>query len=185
MIKVLVCGSYQGAFQLKLCQRLKKEKQEVYVLSNDPIAVKRPSAVFQDYRFPYDSESVMNVMASASPTAVIFCGALDASYEWGKVSKSVAYVAAVMNVMACAAASKVKKFLYLSSLDIFAGNTEDGIGETTVPMPSDQRQKAILQGEKICLSYAAGDTEVSVIRLPQKPFIRGKKWNRCKSAYVL
>ncbi|MCI7322243.1 MAG: NAD-dependent epimerase/dehydratase family protein [Lachnospiraceae bacterium] len=175
MIKVLVCGSYQGAFQLKLCQRLKKEKQEVYVLSNDPIAVKRPSAVFQDYRFSYDSESVMNVMASVSPTAVIFCGALDASYEWGRGSMPVAYVAAVMNVMACAAASKVKKFLYLSSLDIFAGNTEDGIGEMTVPIPSDQRQKAILQGEKICLSYAAEDTEVSVIRLPQVYGICGKK----------
>ena len=46
VIKVLVCGSYQGAFQRKLCQRLKKEKQEVYVLSADPVTEKKPAAVF-------------------------------------------------------------------------------------------------------------------------------------------
>lgn len=175
VIKVLVCGSYQGAFQLKLCQRLKKERQEVFVLSNDPIAEKRPSAVFQDYRFPFDSESVMNVMRSVSPSAVIFCGAEDAAYEWGNVSRSVEYVAAIMNVMTCAAAAHVKTFLYLSSLDIFAGNTEDGIEETTEPLPLDQREKAILQGEKICLSSATDETRVSVIRLPQVYGICGKK----------
>lgn len=169
-IKVLVCGSYQGAFQVKLCQRLKKEKQDVFVLSNDSVKERKTSAVFQDYRFPYDSESVMNVISSISPDVVIFCGAFDVTYDWKKgVSKSVEYVAGIMNVMTCAKAANVKKFIYLSSLDVFAGNTEKNIGEEEIPIPATQREKSILQGEKICLSASAEneDTIIAVVRMPQ------------------
>ena len=169
-IKVLVCGSYQGAFQVKLCQRLKKERQEVFVLSNDSVKERKTSAVFQDYRFPYDSESVMNVISSISPDVVIFCGALDATYDWNKgVSKTVEYVAGIMNVMTCATVANVKKFIYLSSLDVFEGNTERSIGEEEIPIPTTQRQKSILQGEKICLSASDKneDTKIAVVRMPQ------------------
>ena len=48
VIKVLICGSYKGAFQVKLCQRLKKEKHEVFVLSNDSVEEKKISSVFQE-----------------------------------------------------------------------------------------------------------------------------------------
>ena len=177
-IKVLVCGSYQGAFQVKLCQRLKKEKQEVFVLSNDSVKERKTSAVFQDYRFPYDSESVMNVISSISPDVVIFCGALDATYDWKKgVSKSVEYVAGTMNTMTCAAEANVKKFIYLSSLDVFAGNTEKEIGEEEIPIPTTQRGKSILQGEKICLAASDKneDTKIAVVRMPQVYGVCDKK----------
>ena len=170
VIKVLICGSYKGAFQVKLCQRLKKEKHEVFVLSNDSVEEKKISSVFQEYRFPYESESVMNVMSSVSPDAVIFCGALDASFDWRKgVSKSVEYVAGIMNVMTCAATVNTEKFLYLSSLGVFSGNTEKSLIETVAPVPASQQEKAILQGEKICLSSSADktNTKISVIRMPQ------------------
>lgn len=169
-IKVLVCGSYQGAFQVKLCQRLKKEKQEVFVLSNDSVKEKKIPAVFQDYRFSYDSESVMNVMRSVSPDVVIFCGALDAAYDWEKgVPNSVEYVAGLMNVMTCAAEVNAKKFIYLSSLDVFSGNRGKHIGETELPFPVTQREKSLSYGEKICLS-ASGKNEsmkIAVICMPQ------------------
>lgn len=178
VIKVLVCGSYQGAFQRKLCQRLKKEKQEVYVLSADPVTEKKSAAVFQDYRFSFESESVMNIMKSVSPEAVIFCGALDMGYVWeGKAAESVAYVAGIMNLMACAVEVNVKKFLYISSLDIFSGNAEKIVDETTVPLPCDQREKSVFQGERICQASLAGEEymKISVIRMSQVYGICEKK----------
>ena len=130
-IKVLVCGSYKGAFQVKLCQRLKKEKHQVFVLTNDSVEGKKISSVFQEYRFHYESESIMNVMTSISPDVVIFCGALDATFDWRNgVSKSVEYVAGIMNVVTCAVAVNTEKFLYLSSLDVFSKNAEKNITES-------------------------------------------------------
>lgn len=170
VIKVLVCGSYQGALQRRLSQRLKKEGCEVFVLTSDSAAEKKPSAVFQDYRFSYESESVMNVMSSVSPDAVIFCGAFDEAFDWSKsVSGSVAYVGGIMNLLSCAAAVKVKKFLCLSSLEVFAENIEAVLKEETVPLPLTQREKALLQGERICLSaFADGEAiKTAVVRLPQ------------------
>ena len=170
VIKVLLCGSYGGAFQVKLCHRLKKEKQEVFVLSNDSIEEKKNSSVFQEYRFAYDSESVMNVMTSILPDVVVFCGALDATYHWQEeVTESVDYVAGVMNVLTCAMAVNTKKFLYLSSLGVFSGNTEKKITEAVVPVPITQQERAILQGERLCLSVSGNtaDTKVSVVRMPQ------------------
>ena len=181
-IKVLVCGSYRGAFQVKLCQRLKKEKHQVFVLTNDSVEGKKISSVFQEYRFPYESESIMNVMTSISPDVVIFCGALDATFDWRNgVSKSVEYVAGIMNVVTCAAAVNTEKFLYLSSLDVFSKNTEKNITETVEPVPAAQREKAILQGEKICLSSSSdnANTKISVVRMPQVYGAYEKRTENC------
>lgn len=169
-IKVLVCGSYKGAFQEKLNQRLKKENHEVFVLTDDTADEKKASAVFQDYRFPYKSDSVLSVMTSVSPDAVIFCGAMDEAYDWSKdVASSVDYVAGVMNIASCAAMANVGQLIYLSSLDVFSGNTDECVTEETVPVPVGRREKAVLQGEKICTSVSTneGSIETSVVRLPQ------------------
>lgn len=177
-IKVLVCGSYKGAFQEKLNQRLKKEKHEVFVLTDDTADEKKASAVFQDYRFPYKSDSVFNVMTSVSPDAVIFCGAMDEAYDWSnEVVSSVDYVAGVMNIASCAAMANVGQFIYLSSLDVFLGNTDECVTEETLPVPVGQREKAILQGEKICTSVSTekGIPETSVVRLPQVYGVCGKR----------
>ncbi|MGN1157856.1 MAG: NAD-dependent epimerase/dehydratase family protein [Agathobacter sp.] len=169
VIKVLVCGSYKGAFQKKLNQRLKKEKQEVYVLNNDSVKERKPSSVFQEYRFSYDSESVMNVMQSVSPDAVIFCGALDESYNEGeKISQSVEYISGLMNVITCSVAAKVKRFIYLSSEDVFSGSRADVYNEGTTPSPKTRWQKALLQGENLCqVSNKNEEMEISVVRMPQ------------------
>lgn len=149
----------------------------MFVLSGDPITEKKPAAVFQDYRFSYESESVRNVMDSVSPDVVICCGALDAAYKWkGVVSESVAYVASIMNLVACGAEANVKNFLYLSSLDVFAGNIKDYLDEGAEPMPCDQRGKSVFQGEQICrASLGGGNMKISVIRMPQVYGICGKK----------
>lgn len=182
LIKILVCGSYGGAFQVKLCHRLKKEKHEVFVLSNDSIEEKKNSSVFQEYRFAYDNESVMNVMTSISPDVVVFCGALDASYNWHMgVTESVDYVAGVVNVLTCARAVNTKKFLYLSSLSVFSGNTEKKITEAVAPVPITRQEQTILQGERLCLSTSGNteDTKISVVRMPQVYGVCEKKTEQC------
>lgn len=169
LIKVLVCGSYKGAFQKKFLQRLKKEKQEVFVLNNDSVVERKPSAVFQDYRFSYDSNSVMNVMTSIVPDVVVFCGAMDESYNEGeKISQSVEFVSGLMNVLSCAVAVKVKRFIFISSEDIFSGSNQEVFIEETQSAPTSRWEKALLQGEQICLTSNENEQmEVSVVRLPQ------------------
>ena len=169
-IKVLVCGSYKGAFQKKLNQRLKKEKQEVYVLNNDLVKEKKPVSVFQDYRFAYSSESVKNIMMSVSPDVVVFCGAMDAAFDWeSKNNPVVEYIAGLTNVLTNAVAMNVKKFIYISTAEIFSGSMEKSFTEGSEASPLSNKAKAIVQGEKICLATGENEAgmDVAVVRLAE------------------
>lgn len=179
VIKVLICGSYKSPFQQKLCARLKKEKNDVFVLTGGVTGELKPAFVFQDYRFPFSSESVADVMVSISPDVVIFCGAQDASYRWENTTvQFIQYISGLMNVLLSAKQVLVKKFIYLSSCDIFEGNANEVVNEMVTPIALSEKNKTILQGEQICrTSQGEGKGfDIVIIRLPKVYGVEGNNF---------
>lgn len=111
----------------------------------------------------------MNVLTSITPDVVVFCGAMDETYNEGeKISQSVEFVSGLMNLLSCAVAAKVKRFIFISSQNVFSGNEQEVFTEETASVPVSRWEKALLQGEQICLTTNENeDMDVSIIRLPE------------------
>jgi nucleoside-diphosphate-sugar epimerase len=85
---------------------------------------------------------------------VIFAGALDSAFDLENESTQASkYMAGLTNIMIHCKDSNIKQFIYISSCSIFGGNPEGVIKEDTEPIPINNRDKAILMGEKICTNY--------------------------------
>ncbi len=166
-MKILLCGADKSAFMSNMVSRLNKEKHEVFVITGNKRDVDgKEKGVFQQYTFTFNEVGVANIINNVGPEVVIFFGALDANYshEWNK-SEVVAYVSGLTNVLLCAKNAMVKRFVYVSSTEVFRGNAEATITEATIPMPVEDRDKGIMQGEKICDFYRDEDFDVSIIRV--------------------
>ena len=73
-MKVLIAGQY-GVFLGQLIDIFHKEGWEVYLLTGEGRPSRRRRNVFEQYYFRYDSESVRDIMDSASPDLLLFAGA--------------------------------------------------------------------------------------------------------------
>lgn len=149
---------------------MKKEKHEVFVINNDLVKEKKPTSVFQEYRFAYTSESVKNIMMSIAPDVVIFCGAMDAAFDWeGENSPMVDYIAGLTNVLTNAVEMNVRKFIYISTAEVFNGSGEKRFTESSETAPISNKAKAVVQGEKICTVTSENEAEmnVSIVRLAE------------------
>lgn len=168
-IKVLICGDYD-TFSLSMIKSLKKENTEIYVISEKKQTVRKKSFdVFQEYHFPFTSNSVEFIMSNVRPDAVVFLGSMDAGYTWkDEKQEAVHYMSGLLNLLLVSKSAGVKKFIYFSSYSVFEGNSERMIKEDTVPIPITVRSKTYLQGEKTCLLYREeGEFNISIIRCAQ------------------
>lgn len=154
IVKTLIFGDY-NTFTLKLISKLKKEKHKIFIVTGRTRKNrKKPSQIFQEYNFTYDSESISYILQSVEADTIIFTGALDSSFNWNNKSKQASkYMADITNIMINCKNIKLKKFIYISSCSVFSGNNESIITEKTEPVAINNRDKAILMGEKICNSY--------------------------------
>lgn len=85
---------------------------------------------------------------------MIFSGALDSGFDFkNHHSQSSKYVAGITNIIIHCKDLNIKQFIYISSCSIFEGNPELIITEDIEPIPIDDRDKAILMGERICKNY--------------------------------
>lgn len=81
--------------------------------------------------------------------------------------ESVNYISGLTNVVAAAKYSGVRKFVYISSIDVCEGNIDEVVEENTFVKPVTSRMKTYLQGEQLCEFYREdGVFEVNVIRIP-------------------
>ncbi|MEK6265648.1 MAG: NAD-dependent epimerase/dehydratase family protein [Clostridium sp.] len=153
-MKVLLFGKYD-VFTLSLISRLNKEDYRVFVVTGNVRKGRpKPMEVFQEYNFAYDSDSIPYILKSVEADIVIFAGALDSAFDLENESTQAAkYMAGLTNVMIHCKDSNIKQLIYISSCSIFGGNTEGVITEDTEPIPINNRDKAILMGEKICTNY--------------------------------
>ncbi|WP_428864533.1 NAD-dependent epimerase/dehydratase family protein [Clostridium sediminicola] len=154
LIKILIFGDY-NVFTLNLISRLKKEDHQIFVVTGNVRKGRaKPVEVFQEYNFAYDNDSISYILMSVEPDTVIFAGALDKGFDWKNESKQASkYIAGITNVMVYCKDLNLEQFIYISSCSIFSGNSENIITEDTEPIAVNNRDKAILMGEKICMTY--------------------------------
>ncbi|MCR5792037.1 MAG: NAD-dependent epimerase/dehydratase family protein [Lachnospiraceae bacterium] len=183
IINVLICGSYT-AFQRSLIAKLRKEDHEIYVLTGDESGIQKSAkGVFQQYDFAFTSDRVVNVIQNVNPEIVIFADSLADKEELALQNKSVEYISGLVNVVTAAKLGNVKKFIYLSSLYVHDGNTENKITELIRPMAATKTMETIAQGERLCVFYREPDEfEVKIVRLPE---VYGVQDSHCMQNNVL
>ena len=124
---------------------------------------------FEKYSFPYQDESVKDIIRSVAPQVVPYMGAQDTSFSWGekgsrelpRYTASIAYVLSVY-----AATVREGRFIYLSSDEIYGDIYANDFVEETAPSPEDYRAMAILQGEGICENYRKTQgTDTVILRI--------------------
>lgn len=110
---------------------------------------------FEKYNFPYEDESVKDIIKSIKPEVVLFMGAQDTAFDWeGKGSRELArYTGAVTNILSVYASVAKGRFIYLSSDEIYGDSYVSNIPEEMMPAPKGYKAMAIMQGEGICESY--------------------------------
>lgn len=165
-MKVLIAGGY-NVFVSQLVEKFKKEGWEVYLLTGTKTPGRRHPYVFEQYDFPYSSESIKEIIDSASPDLVLFASAYDAGFSAQCTrQESMAYMSGLVNLLMASQMLNVPSFAYISSHEVYEESYSDPIEETQPATPVSTRGLLISQGEELVLRY--GETtnmDTLVLRL--------------------
>lgn len=149
---VLLIGS--GQLTEALIHRLNKNGDRVYLLTDRRVNRPIGQRAFEEYHFPYDSDSIGDIFESVKPDVTVFTGAWDSYFNWQKArQESVRYTSSLANLLTVYAMTGKGRFLYLSSQEVFSGSFLHNVPESQDPSPKGLRSMAIAQGEEICANY--------------------------------
>lgn len=70
-MKIFIVGKY-NTFLDELIKKLHKENDKVYVLTGDKYHGPKPQRVFEQYIFPYSSDSIVEILDSVQPDVILF-----------------------------------------------------------------------------------------------------------------
>ena len=102
-MKVFIVGKY-NTFTNALIQKLHKENDKVYVLTGENYHGDKPHAVFEQYAFPYSSDSIVEILDSVQPDVILFTGAYDTNFQWRNIrNESMHYLSGLINIILSAA----------------------------------------------------------------------------------
>lgn len=166
LIKVLIIGEY-GFMTNHLIDRLNREKCDIYTIAgirSKEKANKLPSHTV--FEFSPDSVAVKYIMQCIKPDVVIFMGAQNDSYNWNNDMTFTQYTAELNNVLIWAKTNKVKRFIYLSTMELYEGDYENPVSEETNPVSKEFKHLTIYNGESLCRLYDDEIMHVNVLRLP-------------------
>lgn len=150
-----------------LILRLNREKCDIYTISgkySKEKSKKLPSHTV--FEFDSDSMAVNYIMQCVGPEVVIFMGAQEDSYDWEDNMTCSDYIAELTNVLVWSRANMVRRFIYLSSMEVYEGDYEEDIREEIEPDISNFRNKTIYNGECICKMFQDKDMKTVVLRFP-------------------
>ena len=166
LIKVLIIGEY-GFMMNHLIDRLHREKCDIYTIAgarSKEKANKLPSHTV--FEFSPDSIAVKYIMQCIKPDVVIFMGAQNDSYNWNNDMTFTQYTADLNNILIWAKTNMVKRFIYLSTMDLYEGDYENPITEETNPVVKEFKHLTIYNGESLCKLYDDDIMRVNVLRMP-------------------
>lgn len=175
-LKVLIVGKY-SVFVSQLIEKYDKEGWEVYLLTGSNKKNRRYKNVFEQYDFQYNTDSVKNVIDSASPDLIIFTGAYDDNFSQRSTRyESSYYLSSLVNILMSANMLNVPSFAYISSHEVFGENYITHIKENTSPSPVTNRAILISQGEELVKKYGkTTGMDTVVIRLDHMYWIPKEK----------
>ena len=164
-MKLLIVG-YPGTLAKRLIATVRKADWEVYLLIGKTGTATKPAKVFEQFLFPYDSESIRDVVDSVSPDVVLFMGLYVNCFDWSDLQQTtMAYIAGLVNLLNACDSMLGMRFFYLSSQEVFCP-TQGEVDETAQPKPLHPRGLLLEQGEQLCLERRKlRGLDATVIRL--------------------
>lgn len=182
MKNILIVGG-RGALQEELKHRLRREGHHVFLLTNGRSAPDKPS----EYVYPYDSDSIHEVLDSANPDTIILLGAYDPAFNWHARSEHKshkAYLAGLTNILFWAEATGVHRVIYLSSECVFEEHYFTPIDEGMESTPRSPKGIAVSMGESIVKNYASHhNMDLVILRLAHMYMIPTNR-QECDSIYT-
>lgn len=150
-----------------LILRLNREKCDIYTITGKQSKEKSkklpPHTIFE---FDSDSMAVNYIMQCVGPEVVIFMGAQEDSYDWEDNMTCSSYIAELTNVLVWSKTNMVKRFIYLSTIELYEGDYEGDIREDMEPHISQLRNKTIYNGECMCKMFQDKNMNTVVLRFP-------------------
>lgn len=165
-MKVFIVGKY-NTFTNSLMKKLHKENDKVYVLTGDKYHGKKPHYVFEQYVFPYTSDSIVEILDSVQPDVILFSGAYDSNFQWHNIrNESMHYISGLINIILSAENHRVKHFIYLSSHQVYDAHSETFIVPDAKTTANDYTGIAIAQGEELCRHFnETTDLNINILRI--------------------
>lgn len=167
MGNILIVGDY-GTFVNELLNKFSKENWRIFMLVNNKKNIK-PSQVFEQYSFSYDSNSIKDIISSCRPDVILFTGAYDTVYQWDDetvIDTSLHYITGLSNLLMCAALVGIRHFIYVSSDQVYEDEYIVDIKEDMPTSPNSYKAMAISQGENLAMHFnQTTHTEVTIVRL--------------------
>lgn len=164
MKNILIIGG-KGTLREEMKHKLGREGNHVYLLSNG----KKEPGTSHEYFYAYDSDSIREALDSSNPNTIVFLGAYDPAFSWSVRTEQKdykAYISGLTNILHCAEAAGVHRFVYLSSECVFEDHYLSPITEDMTPTPRTTKGIAVSLGESIVSNYASHQRmDVVIVRL--------------------
>lgn len=165
-MKVLIAGGY-NVFVSQLIEKFHKEGWEVYLLTGSKKPSRRHAYVFEQYDFSYNSDSIKEIIDSASPDLVVFAGAYDSNFS-AKCTRqeSMYYMSGLVNILMASQMLRVSSFVYISSHEVYEESYSAPVDEEQPASPVSTRGLLISQGEELVQRYGGTtDMDTLILRL--------------------
>lgn len=165
-MNVLIIGG-TGSLTNQIIRKLKKEGHRIYLLTGDRHKITTYEKVFERYDLPYDSECLGDVFESVNPDVTIYMGAFDSNFRWENEQREIVrYTSSLTNFLTAYSMASNRRFIYLSSDEVYSGNYKKDIPEDSPAAPSSMKGMALAQAEDICLGFQRiRNSDIVVLRL--------------------
>jgi len=138
-----------------IIDKLNKEGHRVYVLTEKKFQSNASRKVFEYYYFPYESDSLGEVLESVNPEVILCTGAYDTTFDWTDARReAVRYSAGMTNLMTAYAMRKRGRLIYLSSDEVYGDSCPDDIDEDKPVTARGSRAMILAQMEQLCVNYS-------------------------------
>lgn len=165
-MNILIVGGY-SVFVSQLIEKFNKEGWEVYQLTGSKHPTRRHPYVVEQYDFPYDTDSIKEILDSAAPDLVLFTGAYDVNLSRGKTRKeSMYYMSSLVNLLMASQMLNIPRFVYISSHEVYEKSYPEMISEDQPASPASTKGMLVAQGEDLVIRYSqTTDMDAYVLRL--------------------
>lgn len=165
LIKTLIVGAY-SLFSEAFLIKANKEACETYVITGNKTKEGiMHTGVVDEYRFEYNNSNIQYILESTKVDTVIFTGTLDPIFKWNNKNDAVSYLGGLMNILVSASRTSVKKFIYLSTTDVYQTEDRKTIDESSPSIPTQFKALTIRNGEELALNFNNKEDTMQVIVL--------------------
>ena len=166
--RVMIIGTY-GLVTDALITKFNQSMSEVFVITGTKTKhTGKHKGVIEEYNFPYDNINIPYILEGTKVDVLVYMGAYNSKYSWGQQGESVEYMSGLYNILLSASKAGIKRFIYLSTTDLYKSAGDMKISEDTDLNTQGLRRKTIRAGEELALQFEMeNNMEVVILRLSE------------------